>query len=58
MDTRIEELASIICERCNANSGMKGEDRAETYKEIKNHTMAIYRLLQGYRQRHPEEYGN
>lgn len=57
MDSRIEELACIIVERCNGNiSESSYSDRAETYKEIKKHAMEMHRLLQGYRDRNPQEY--
>lgn len=57
MDSRIEELTSIIAERCDSATIKYGrDDRSETYKAIKEKAWDIYSLLQGYRQRHPEEY--
>lgn len=59
MDSRIEELACIIVERCNGNiytyEGVYN-DRSQTYRDIKSHVMAISRLLHEYSANHPEEY--
>lgn len=58
MDTRIEELATIIIERC----GRRGEprrgadDRYDTYWHILRLAEDMKRACEGYRQRHPEEY--
>lgn len=58
MDTRIEELATIILERCRQNKSNATifDDRADTYKGIAVHAMDIMLALDAYRQRHPEEY--
>lgn len=57
MDTRIEELADIIRERCEAiQKPREYSDKWETYKAIQRYAEDIARALASYRQRHPEEY--
>jgi hypothetical protein len=57
MDTRIEELASIIVERCQSISKpYVYDDRYETYTDIQHRAVDILRMLAAYRQRNPQEY--
>lgn len=57
MDTRIEELASIIIERCEPSRNRRGyDDKGDTYWHILRLSEEIKRALASYRQRHPEDY--
>lgn len=64
MDSRIEELAQIIIERCedrgsNIDVTMCDPDEADilrTYMWIRTHALTIKGYLDQYRDRHPEMY--
>lgn len=57
MDTRIEELACIIAERCEPFiKRPKGDDRGDKYKMILRLAQDMLLHLQDYRANHPEEY--
>ena len=57
MDTRIEELADIILDRCRDYLPNRGyDDKNETYKTIAKLALDMLIATEGYRQRHPEEY--
>jgi hypothetical protein len=57
MDSRIEELAEIILERCAIARGWEEfipfSDKAAMYQAIYAHARAIKDLIETYRARHP-----
>jgi len=57
MDTRIEELSTIIVERCDQYKPSYGYDeKAKYYADIRRLAHDIWLILEEYRANHPEEY--
>jgi hypothetical protein len=56
MDTRIEELADIIIDRCRDYRKEPGyDDKYETYLTLRRLAEDMLIQVEGYRQRHKED---